>query len=160
MRLSTQEAFRKYGDRVFAAAFQICRSREDADDVVQDTFLKYHAIQMEYDSEEHLKAWLLRTAINRCKDLLKSFWRVHTTPWEDYMNELEFAQPSDKGLFEAVMKLPRKYRIVIHLYYFEEYSIDEISGILREPAGTVKSQLSRGRSLLKKQLMEEWNDDE
>lgn len=160
MRLSTQEAFRKYGDRVFAAAFHICRSREDADDVVQDTFLKYHAMQMEYDGEAHLKAWLLRTAINRSKDLLKSFWRVHTTPWEEYMDELEFVEPSDKGLFEAVMKLPRKYRIVIHLYYYEEYSIEEISGILREAAGTVKSQLSRGRSLLKNQLMEEWNDDE
>lgn len=160
MRLSTQEAFRKYADRVFAAAFHICRSREDADDVVQDTFLKYHAMQLEYDSEEHLKAWLLRTAINRSKDLLKSFWRVHTTPWEEYMNELEFAQPEDKGLFEAVMKLSRKYRIVIHLFYYEEYSIDEISGILHISSGTVKSQLSRGRSLLKKQLMEEWNDDE
>lgn len=160
MRLSTQEAFRKYGDRVFAAAFQICRKCEDADDAVQDTFLKYHAMQLEYSSEEHLKAWLLRTAINRCKDLLKSFWRVHTTPWEEYMDELEFAQPSDRGLFEAVMKLPRKYRIVIHLFYYEEYSIDEISGILRVSSGTVKSQLSRGRSLLKKQLMEEWNDDE
>ncbi len=160
MRLSTQEAFRKYGDRVFAAAFHICRSREDADDVVQDTFLKYHAMQLEYDSEEHLKAWLLRTAINRSKDLLKSFWRVHTTPWEEYMDELEFAEPGDRGLFEAVMKLPQKYRIVIHLYYYEEYSIEEISGILRRSSGTVKSQLSRGRSLLKNQLMEEWNDDE
>lgn len=160
MKLTVDEAFRRYGDRVFTAAFQLCRSREDADDVVQDTFLRYHTTQMDYESEEHIKAWLLRTAINRSKDLIKSFWRVHTTPWEDYMNELEFVQPEDKGLFEAVMKLPKKYRIVVHLFYYEEYSVEEIGKILHLPAGTVKSQLSRARKLLKNELMEEWKNDE
>ena len=160
MKLTVEQAFRKYGDRVFTAAFHVCRNREDADDVVQDTFLKYHAMQMDYESEEHIKAWLLRTAINRSKDLLKSFWRIHMTPWEDYMNELEFAEPQDKGLFEAVMHLPRKYRIVVPLFYYEEYSVEQIAGILRIPTGTVKSQLSRARMLLKNELMEEWNDDE
>ena len=160
MKLTVDEAFRRYGDRVFTAAFQLCRSREDADDVVQDTFLRYHTTQMNYESEEHIKAWLLRTAINRSKDLLKSFWRVHTTPWEDYMNELEFVQPEDKGLFEAVMKLQKKYRIVVHLFYYEEYSVEEIGKILRLPTGTVKSQLNRARKLLKNELMEEWENEE
>lgn len=160
MKLTVEEAFRKFGDRVFTAAFQISRTREDADDVVQDTFLKYHALQMEYESEEHIKAWLLRTAINRSKDLLKSFWRVHMTPWEDYMDELEFAQPEDRDLFEAVMHLPRKYRIVVHLYYYEEYSVEEIAHMLRIPGGTIKSQLSRARTLLKNELMEEWEDEQ
>lgn len=160
MKLSMEEAFRKYGDRVFTVAFHVCRNREDADDVVQDTFLKYHAMQMDYESEEHIKAWLLRTAINRSKDILKSFWRIHMTPWEDYMNELEFDQPEDKELFEIVMHLPRKYRIVVHLYYYEEYSVEKISRILSIPSGTVKSQLSRARTLLKNELMEEWKDDE
>lgn len=160
MRLTVEQAFKAYGDRVFAAAFHICRNREDADDVVQDIFLKYHAMQMEYESEEHLRAWLLRAAVNRSKDILKSFWRVHKTPWEDYMNELEFEAPQDRGLFEAVMHLPQKYRIVVHLFYYEEYSVEEIGRILKISPGTVKSQLSRARALLKKELMEEWDDDE
>ena len=145
MRLSVDEAFRRYGDRVFSAAFSICRNREDADDTVQDTFLKYYTQNEEYIDESHLKAWLIRGAINRVKDLSGAFWRRNRVSWEEYMDELEFQEPEDRSLFEAVMRLPGKYRIVIHLFYYEEYSIDEISATLHRSQGTVKSQLSRGR---------------
>ena len=74
--------------------------------------------------------------------------------------ELPFEEPADGRLFEAVMRLPEKYRIVLHLFYYEDYSVEEIAGILHSRTGTVKSQLHRGRMLLKNQLMEEWNDDE
>ena len=131
MRLSVDEAFRRYGDRVFSAAFSICRSREDADDTVQDTFLKYHTQNADYADESHLKAWLLRVAINRARDITGAFWRRNRVSWEDNMNELEFEQPEDRSLFEAVMQLPEKYRIVIHLHYYEEYSIEEISRTVR-----------------------------
>ena len=152
MRLSVDEAFRRYGDRVFSAAFSICRNREDADDTVQDTFLKYYTQNEEYIDESHLKAWLIRVAINRAKDLSGAFWRRNRVSWEEYMDELEFQEPEDRSLFEAVMRLPGKYRIVIHLFYYEEYSIDEISATLHRSQGTVKSQLSRGRKLLKTML--------
>ena len=76
------------------------------------------------------------------------------------MNELTFEAPEDSRLFEAVMRLPDKYRIVIHLFYYEDYTIAEIAQILKRREGTVKSQLNRGRKLLKTMLMEEWNDDE
>ena len=160
MRLSVDEAFQRYGDRVFSPAFAVCHSREDADDAVQDTFVKYYTRNEEYADENHLKAWLLRVAINRARDIAGSFWRKHRVSLEDYMDTLEFSQPEDRALFEAVMKLPRKYRIVIHLFYYEEYAIGEISRILRCSPGTVKSQLSRGRKLLKSKLTEDWNDDE
>ena len=159
MRLSVDEAFRRYGDRVFSAAFSICRNREDADDTVQDTFLKYHTQNADYADESHLKAWLLRVAINRAKDVTGAFWRRNRVSWEDNMNELEFEQPEDRSLFEAVMQLPEKYRIVIHLHYYEEYSIEEISRTVRRSPGTVKSQLSRGRKLLKSILTEDGNHD-
>ena len=159
MRLSVDEAFRRYGDRVFSAAFSICRSREDADDTVQDTFLKYHTQNADYADESHLKAWLLRVAINRARDITGAFWRRNRVSWEDNMNELEFEQPEDRSLFEAVMQLPEKYRIVIHLHYYEEYSIEEISRTVRRSPGTVKSQLSRGRKLLKSILTEDSNHD-
>ena len=160
MRLSAEEAFRLYGDRLFAIAFSVCRNRADADDVVQDTFLKYHTQNRDFESPEHIKAWLIRVAVNRAKDLTTSFWRKNKVIWEEYMGEAVFEDPADSRIFEAVMNLPKKYRIVIHLYYYEEYSVREIARILRCRDGTVKSQLSRGRVLLKNMLREEWNDDE
>ena len=95
MRLTVEEAFQKYGDQVFSVAFSICRSREDGDDVVQDTFLKYHTGNQEFQDENHLKAWLLRVAINRAKDITAAFWRRNRVSWEEYMEELEFTQPED-----------------------------------------------------------------
>lgn len=160
MRLSVDEAFQKYGDRVFSAAFSICRNRADADDVVQDTLIRYYSLEKDYESELHLKAWLLRVAINRAKDITSAFWRKNKVDWEDCMDELAFEEPEDSRLFEAVMRLPEKYRTVIHLFYHEDYAVEEIAGILRRPAGTVKSQLNRGKKLLKNMLREEWNDDE
>ena len=160
MRLSVEETFQKYGDRIFSAAFSVCRNRADADDVVQDTLLRYYSLSKDYASEAHLKAWLIRVAVNRAKDITSSFWRKHQVEWEDYMNELAFEEPEDGRLFEAVMRLPEKYRTVIHLFYYEDYAVEEIAGILRRPCGTVKSQLNRGRKLLKHMLQEGWNDDE
>ena len=160
MKLSAEEAFRLFGDRVFSAAFSVTGNREDADDVVQDTFLKYWDTNLNFTDENHIKAWLLRVAINRSRDMLRSFWRRKKVPWEDYMEELPFEEPEDKALFETVMSLPAKYRVVIHLHYYEDMSVSEIADVLHTTQGTVKSQLSRGRKLLKNQLMEAWDDDE
>lgn len=162
MRASVDEVFQTYGDRIFSAAFSVCRNRADADDVVQDTLIRYYSVGAgkDFESEAHLKAWLLRVAINRAKDIAHSFWRRNQLQWEDYMGELSFAEPGDSGLFEAVMGLPEKYRTVIHLFYYEDYAVEEIAHILRRPEGTVKSQLSRGRTLLKNILQEGWKDDE
>lgn len=160
MRLSVDDTFQKYGDRIFSAAFSVCRNRADADDVVQETLIRYYSLDKEYESEAHLKAWLIRVAVNRAKDITSSFWRRNTVEWEDYMDELVFEAPEDSRLFEAVMGLPEKYRTVIHLFYYEDYAVEEIAAILRCPKGTVKSQLNRGRKLLKNTLQEEWNDDE
>lgn len=159
MRLSVDEAYCKYADRVFAAAFSVCRNKADADDIVQDTFVKYYSRDIDYENEEHIKAWLLLVAINRAKDIVTSFWRRNKVEWEEYMDEVAFEEPEDGRLFEAVMRLPNKYRIVIHLFYYEEYSVKEIAQMLHRSEGTVKSQLNRGRKLLKNMLMEEWDDD-
>ena len=160
MRLSVDDTFQKYGDRIFSAAFSVCQNRADADDVVQETLIRYYSLDKEFENETHLKAWLIRVAVNRAKDLTSSFWRRNTVEWEDYMDELVFEAPEDSQLFEAVMALPEKYRTVIHLFYYEDYAVEEIAGILHRPKGTVKSQLNRGRTLLKTMLQEEWNDDE
>ena len=160
MKLSVEEVYSKYADHVFAAAFSVCRNQADADDAMQDTFIKYNESGQEFRDENHIKAWLLRVAINRAKDIRASFWRRNKVSWEEYMASLTFEEPEDSRLFDAVMRLPDKYRTVIHLFYYDEYSISEIAGILHSREGTIKSRLSRGRSLLKTLLKEEWNDDE
>ena len=160
MRLSATEAYEKYADRVFAAAFAVCRDRADADDVTQDTFTRYIARDQQYESEEHIKAWLLRVAVNRARDMTRAFWRKNRAPWEDHMAELPFEEPADSRLFAAVMALPERYRTAIHLFYYEDWTIAQIASALHAREGTVKSWLSRGRKLLKNILMEEWDDDE
>ena len=160
MRQSVQELFEKYQDNLYIIAFNVCKSVEDAKDVVQDTFIQYYMAKKEFDNEQHIRAWLIRVAINKAKNVNGTFWRKNKMSLEDYMETLEFETPESEELFETVMKLPEKYRIVIHLFYYEEYTVHEIAGILKLSESNVKVRLSRGRSLLKEKLQEEWEDDE
>lgn len=160
MRLSPEEVFHLYAPRLFRVAYAVCQNREDAEDAAQDAILRYCANQKEFESQEHIKAWLIRVTVNRAKDIRSSFWRRNRTDWQEELSALSFEQEADGRLFEAVMALEEKYRVVIHMYYYEEYDIAQICRILRCPQGTVKSRLSRGRTLLKATLKEEWNDDE
>ncbi len=159
MKPTTELIIKQYQDSLFSLAFSICKNAADADDVVQDTFIKYHTKDIDFETLEHVKAWLIRVCVNRSKDVVTSFWRRNKESLEDYMSSLEFEEPGDSELFQAVIGLPEKYRVVIHLYYYEEYSTKEIADILKSSEGTIKSRLSRGRMLLKKQLQEEWEDE-
>ncbi len=141
-------------------AFSVCKNTQDAEDVVQDTFIQYWAQKKEFVSEQHIRAWLIRVAINKAKNKVNTFFRKNTLPLEDYMQTLTFESEESSGLFEAVMGLPEKYRIVIHLFYYEDYSVNEIADILKLTQGNVKVRLSRGRMLLRNTLKEGWEDDE
>lgn len=160
MKRTVEELAGRYRDNLFAAAFQICKNAADADDIVQETFLQYYVAKKEFDSEEHIRAWLIRVAVNKAKNVNRSFWRQNKVPLEEYMESLAFETPKEETLFETVMNLPQKYRMVIHLYYYEDYSVREIAQILRIKEGNVKARLSRGRKLLKEALKEDWDDDE
>ncbi len=159
MRQSVQELFEKYQNNLYIIAFQICKNTEDAKDVVQDTFLQYYSLKKEFDNEQHIRAWLIRVAINKAKNINCAFWRRNKMSLEDYIETLVFETPESEELFETVMNLPEKYRIVIHLFYYEDYTIHEIAEILKLSESNVKVRLSRGRSLLKEKLQEEWEDD-
>ena len=159
MRQSVQELFEKYQNNLYIIAFQICKNTEDAKDVVQDTFLQYYSLKKEFDNEQHIRAWLIRVAINKAKNINCAFWRRNKMSIEDYIETLVFETPESEELFETVMNLPEKYRIVIHLFYYEDYTIHEIAEILKLSESNVKVRLSRGRSLLKEKLQEEWEDD-
>ena len=160
MRLETEVLVQRYKDDVFKAAFSIVKIPEDAEDIAQETFLRYWNSEKEFESEAHIKAWLLRVAINRAKNTVLSFWWRNRTSYEDYMARLEFETESDHHALEAILSLPQKYRIVLHLHYYEEYSIKEIAYILSLNENTVKTRLARGRQLLKNTLTEAWNENE
>ena len=159
MRMETQALAETYRDRLFAAAFQFCGNAADAEDAAQEALLRYHISEKQFESEQHIRAWLLRVAINCAKNVSRSFFRRNTVPLEDYMDSLEFDSGESREIFREVMNLPETYRLVIHLYYYEDYSVAEIGRILGLTESNVKVRLSRGRQLLKKALQEVWDDE-
>lgn len=159
MRKPVQELIGHYQNNLYIVAFNVCKNPEDAEDVVQDTFIQYHTNKKEFENEQHIRAWLIRVAINKAKNMNHTFWRQNKLSLEDYMETLAFETPETETLFETVMKLPEKYRIVIHLFYYEDYTIHEIADILKISQSNTKVRLSRGRALLKEALKEEWEDD-
>lgn len=143
----------KYIDTVFRVALNYLRSGTEADDVTQDVFLKLWKENKPFESEEHIRAWLIRVTINECKRLLRSPWRKAAN-FEDYAAKLRFVTPEHSELFYAVMDLPKKYRMPIYLYYYENYSTEEVAQILGIPRATVGTHLRRGRMMLKENLQE------
>ena len=160
MRLPVEFLIEKYKDNIYSAAYNVCGDPQDAEDITQETFIKYYRRNEDFESEEHVKAWLLRVAINQAKSMAVSFWRRNRVSIQEYMAELAFEAPEDAELFEAVMALPQKYRIVVHLHYFEDYSVKEMAEVLKTSENTIKTRLARGRKLLKERLKEAWNEYE
>lgn len=160
MRQPVEVLIEMYKNNIYVIAFNVCQNAHDAEDVVQDTFIQYISSKKDFETEEHIRAWLIRVAINKAKNKKTSFFRRNTMPLEDYMETLNFESLETTELFEAVMKLPEKYRVVIHLFYYEDYSVNEIAVIQKISAGNAKTRLSRGRMLLKQTLKEAWKDDE
>lgn len=123
-------AVEAYADMVQRICFYHLKNKADTEDIFQNVFLKYMLSDMEFQDEEHKKAWIIRVAVNACKDFLKSFFRQRTVPL-DAMNETAvYPLDGEKEVFEAVLTLPGKYKDVIYLHYFEGYSAAEISTIL------------------------------
>ncbi len=146
-----EETIKKHSASMLKAAFSLLKSTADAEDAVQDAFLIYITKAPVFKSEEHRKAWLLRVTVNISKNMLKAGWRNNRPPVED----ISFTDKTDDVL-PYVLDLEEKYRIVIHLYYYESYSIKEIAQILNLPAATVGTRLSRGRKLLKNTMKEDF----
>lgn len=159
MRQPVQQLIERYQNSLYAAAFNTCQNQMDAEDVVQETFVQYYTSRKEFESEQHIRAWLLRVVINKARNINWTFWKKNKCSLEDYIETLTFPNSQSRDLFEEVMKLPDKYRIVIHLFYYEDYSVREIADILKLSESNVKVRLSRGRALLRDSLKEEWEND-
>ena len=152
-----------YGQDVLKIAYLYVKDQQLAEDIFQEVFYK---VMKNYHKFEHLsseKTWLIRITINTCKDLLRTSWlrRVTTFGTLEEQNQTQYEQPfdmtqseSNNELYEMIMKLPQRYKEVILLFYYEDFSYDEMAKILNIPKGTVQSRLARGREKLKK-MMEE-----
>ena len=150
-------AVEHYLDTVYRAAFHAAPSPQDAEDVAQEVFEALLRSGKRFREPEHLRAWLLRVTINRCKSFFRSAWQRKTTGLEDDFPDTPFT-PDETAVVEAVNRLLKKYRQVIYLYYIEGYATGEIAAILEMPQNTVLSQLARARKLLKTALKGEFDD--
>ena len=161
MRVTDNELeyyIRNFRKSVYNAVLCYVRNPSDAEDITQDTFLKLYTYDKSFNDDEHAKAWLLRCAINECKNHLRSHWYRFSAPLESaetltYNDKVEY----DDEMLKIMKKLNRNNRIALYMYYYEGYTIEEIGRILDVSPDTVSSRLHRGRQQLKKLLSEERN---
>lgn len=144
-----ESTINEYGDTVFKIALSHVKDYATAEDISQNVFIKYMLGKTMYNDENHKKAWLIRVTINDCKKHFRSFWNKNRAELSDVAVE---TNDLNEEVFCAVMSLPIKYRIGIHLYYYEELSIKEISKILKRKENTIMSDLHRARKILRKKL--------
>lgn len=150
---AVEQALNRFGNDILRLAYSYMKSREDAEDIVQDVLIRFMQSAKRFESEEHVKAWLLRVTANLCKDYLKASHRKKEVGIpEGYDIAAEPEEDGDAEVLQAVMQLPEKYRTVIHLYYYEEYKTNEIADILQKKEATVRSLLKRGREKLEKMM--------
>ena len=145
----------KYINTVYRIALSFTKSPADADDIVQQTFLKLLTKNVNFRDEEHIRRWLIRVCVNECNRMVSSFWHKKVDSLE--MTEgPAFQTEENKELYEAVMALPGKCRIVVYLFYYEGYSSKEIAKLLHIRDATVRTRLTRARKLLR----EAWTSEE
>jgi RNA polymerase sigma factor (sigma-70 family) len=143
-----EATYNKYKNTVYSVIFNYVHNVDDTSDLSQDVFLKLLDCNKEFESEEHLKAWIIKVYINHCKNHFRFLSRFSDEEIPEsiyYDNSHE-----DRELLRAVMSLPEKYRVPLHLFYYEDYTIKQIGDILGSPEATIKIRLKRGREKLKK----------
>ena len=143
--------FRQYSDMIYRIALHNLKNGADAEDVMQDVCIELLTKCPDQIDPEHLKAWLIRVTINKCNSLHRLAWRKRHEPLEDYAH---LTAPEHREVMEEIWQLPKDYRNIIYLYYYESYTIAEISGILGKNPNTVSSYLQRARKKLKDILTE------
>lgn len=148
----TNRAIERHADTVRRICMIHLKNYEDTQDIFQTVFLKYVLSSVVFESEEHEKAWLIRVTVNACRDLLKSFFRSRTVAIDEALELPAPVQQEHREVLEAVLSLPKKYKDVVYLYYYEEYTAVQIADILGKNVNTVYTLLKRARNLLKDRL--------
>lgn len=140
-----------YADLVRRLCLVRLKSREDTEDIFQTVFLKYLQHTKPFESAEHEKAWLIQVTLNACRDLLRFWARRPTVPLEE-LTAQAVPESEDRGVLEAVLSLPQKYRDTVYLHYYEGYSAPEIGALLGRNTNTVYTLLNRARAMLREKL--------
>ena len=153
--LSAEQLVEKYAAMIYRIAYSRLQNVPDSEDVTQEVFLKYIKADKKFNDEDHRRRWLIRVTVNTINSLTRSSARKQTVSLDE-AEEIQYTDKEASGIEDAVKQLPEKYRIPIHLFYFEDMAISQIAEILKSPEGTVKSLLSRGRSKLKELLKEDY----
>ena len=149
-----REAVEKYGDMLYRICLVMLKNSADAEDAVQETFIKFVQKSTTFENEGHEKAWLITVATNKCRDMLR-YRNRHRTESEELLQGY-FIEQYDSGILEALSELDEKYRIILVLFYVEQYKIDQISKITGVSVSAVKMRLSRGRKLLREKYRKEY----
>lgn len=144
-----KEIIEKYSDMVYKLALTRTGTIENAEDVFQDVFIKFAEKMPEFENIEHEKAWFIRVTINFSKNLKNNNWNKKIVSLSENMI---FSAQEETNIFSSVSELPKNYRTVIYLSYYEGYKVKEIAKILKKNENTIKTWLSRGRELLKEKL--------
>ena len=130
------------------------KNESDAEDAVQETIIQYYRKSPSFENCEHEKAWLIRVATNKCRDLLR--FRIRHPQMEDNFLDKISCDSSDSGIMEALASLPEKFRLVLTLHYIEGYRVEDIAKIIHRTSSAVKMRLQKGRRLLEKIYREEY----
>ena len=152
------EIYTRHSKTVYRVCFAYMKNPADTEDAVQDTFFQLIKSGPAFESDEHEKAWLIRTAANICKDVLRHWWRRRENI-EDFHDLQSPEEIETDDVFQAVMDLPDKYKAVVYLYYYEGYTNVEIAGILKKPQSTVRYYLHDARAILKERLGDDFNEE-
>ncbi len=154
-QITAEDAIDRYADMVYRLALSQMKNKTDADDLFQEVFIRLVSNVEKLESWEHVKAWLIRVTINCAKKHFDLYWNKNVDFIEDeerVRGEEAYELPEDEPVREAVAKLPPKYRLAVHLFYYEEFSVAEIAEQTGQKEGTVKSQLHRAREMLREML--------
>lgn len=146
--------YNNYVDTVYRVCFMMLKSASEAEDAVQNVFVKYINSGGDLETDEHIKAWLIVTAKNECKNMLKHWFRSKRTGFDD-IAEPAYETREESGVMEKVMSLEEKYRVPIYLYYYEGYSTAEISEMIGIKHSTLRTHMAKGREKLKMLLEED-----
>lgn len=151
-RQRDEEMVARQGPRVYRLAFAQLRSKADAEDVFQKVFLRYVEKEPAFESQEHEKAWFLRVTLNCCRNVWRAPWHKRHVPLDE---SLPFETRDQWGLHQELLKLPPKYRVVLHLFYWEDLPAAEIGRITGAKPAAVRQRLKRARAMMKEILEEE-----
>lgn len=146
--LEIHNAIELYSDIVRRICFIHLKQEADVEDIFQDVFIKYMQSEQEFASLDHEKAWLIKVTMNACKDKLTSWFHRKVDLYQDFQT-FAFEEHTDTTLLEAVLKLPKHYRNVIYLYYYEGYKVKEIAAILMKNENTIFTWMKRAKEQLK-----------